>query len=514
MARTSDCPGCGTGLPRWARFCARCGAAAAHRPSTVVAADGRRDGARAALGRATAAAAGLVTALLIVATFLGTDSGAPSRADAEPFAATVEVPRPEGGGAGDGPDDAHHTELQAQRATHPPPACLANDGSACAEPLLEVPDVIGAVHIAFGAVVVDSSLTVRRLHLIGDRPHLRWRADLAGAVVDGERRAAAPPTQSRLERSGTTLLLGTPSHLHALGSIDGQQRWSTRLDRSGDGTTPWHGWLVDDAVLAVGPSSIVALDADDGSLRWRVDGVFQDVLPLASGVAVIRAGQLAVFTPVESRPRWSRAVDGPARFPLGLHPPNHGPVVVTAADERTILDPDTGEVLAELGASTVVTRTTTGQVVAALWEDDLPSSTLVGFGIDGVQRWRADGPEVPCCQVQLRPTADGRAIALFPGGAGTESGWVIDATTGSVTQRVTRPADVAWVPRAVVDSTVVWMDGAAFVAADPGGTPRWRAESQARLLSASPLLLSTRDGLIRPPPAPPPSRPVPRLPAR
>ena len=95
-------------------------------------------------------------------------------------------------------------------------------------------------------------------------------------------------------------------------------------------------------------------------------------------------------------------------------------------------------------------------------------------------------------RLDLRPTADGHVIALLPGAAGSESGWVSDPTIGAVLQRVTRPADVAWVPRAVLGATVVSMDGADSVASDPAGTPRWRVESQAGLLFASPLLLSTR----------------------
>ena len=185
-----------------------------------------------------------------------------------------------------------------------------------------------------------------------------------------------------------------------------------------------------------------------------------------------------------------------------------------AGGTRRILDPQTGEVLAELGSSAVVTRTTAGQVVATVWEENGAARTLVGLGVDGRPRWRADAPELVCCRVDLRPTADGHVLALFPGATGTETGWVIDPTTGVVLQRVTRHADVAWTPRAVAGSTLVWMDGAAVVAADTAETPRWRAESQAGLLSASPLLQSTRDGLIRPPAAGPATQPGPRHRAR
>jgi hypothetical protein len=89
--------------------------------------------------------------------------------------------------------------------------------------------------------------------------------------------------------------------------------------------------------------------------------------------------------------------------------------------------------------------------------------------------------------------ADGHVIAMFPGAAGSESGWVIDPTIGAVLERVTRSAGLAWVPRAVLGATVVLMDGADAVTSDPAGTPRWRFESQAGLLFASPLLQSSRE---------------------
>ncbi|MCC5947342.1 MAG: hypothetical protein JJT89_02710 [Nitriliruptoraceae bacterium] len=410
---------------------------------------------------------------------------------------TVEVARP--GTPATQPAGGEVADLRSraaeQRALRPPP-CLVGGRETCAEPLLDRADLISAVPVVFGAVVVDTSLTLHRLQMVADRSQVRWTTE--ASVTDPPATApAGEPTPTRLERTGTTLLLGTPSHLHVFDSVSGQQRWAADLGGYDDGS-PWRGWVVDDTVVAVTSAAIVALDAGDGSLRWHRPGPFQDVLPLASGVAVIHDRELQVFGPDDPAPRWGRPVAPAARFPAGEHPPNHGPVVLTGRD-AAVLDASTGEELVGFDTPTAVTRTSRGQVVAAVWDDQDAGSTLVGYGIDGIARWRVPGPPPACCHVELRPTADGDVIALFPGDPQAEGAWIVDPTTGAVRLRITRPGDVGWAPRAVVGSTVIWMDGTAFVGADAEGVARWRAESQAELLSTAPLLLGTRDGLIRPP---------------
>lgn len=392
---------------------------------------------------------------------------------------------------------------QSSGGQHSPPSCRAEDGTACASPVLTADDLVDAVDVAFGAVVLDASLTVWRLQMRHDRAHVRWRSALgdratATSWVTGPVPEGAQPGSSRLERSGTTLLVGTTEQLHAVGTKDGHHRWAADLGEFSDGRTAWRGWVVDDAVFAVNTTTIAVLDAEDGRLVWHEDGPFTDVLPLASGAALLRDAELVVLGPDGPVPRWVRDVGALARFPRGTHRPNHGPIPLAGGGARSVIDARTGEVLVDLGRTAAVTRSTDGQIVVVEWGAEDGASAVVGFGADGRERWRVPGPQRPCCHVELRPTEDGRVLALFPGGAEDAAGWLLDPTTGAVVERVHRPADVAWIPRVLSDSTVVWMDGEAFVATDPGGTPRWRADSESRLLSATPLLLGTRDGLVRP----------------
>jgi hypothetical protein len=496
FADASACSACGTAHPRSARFCPRCGDPVSDRPHRTVHTVAAERGERAATWRRRSA--GLGVTLLATGMVFGVlgpvDVPDPERPDQD-----VELPRPQEIAEPPDSDDVTGNETStAGRALRPPP-CIVAAGATCADPVLEGVDLTAAARVSFGAIVVDDALTLHRLQLIRDRSLVRWTTDLADANGGGP--TATVPVPHRLERAGTTLLLGTATHLHTLGTVNGEYRWVTQLAHLGDGVTPWHGWVVGDNVVAANPAAIVVLDAEDGRIRWHRDGPFVDVLPLTSGVAVLSPGELMVIDPRDPEAGWTTDVDAIARFPRGSHPPNRGPIVVSAASATKILDPRTGEVLIDLGPAAAATRSSAGQVVAAIWEDDATTSTLVGYGMDGTERWRTDGPEQPCCRVDLRPTADGHVIALLPGPAGAETGWVIDPLTGAITQRVIRPADVASVPRAVVGSTIVWMDGTALVATDPAGSPAWRAESQSRLLSDSPVLLGTRDGLIRPPPA-------------
>lgn len=506
-ARSRHCAGCGSALPRSARFCPGCGDPVAQRRPGRERLAARADPVGPASARRVARTLG-VAAMLVAGTTVVVTGIDPRAEQADDRADdTVEVARVGPSDADTGPDDlADRGPDSAQERALRPPSCLTSDRATCADPLLDGTDLTGAVPIVFGAVVVDRSLTLRRLQMVAGRSQVRWTTEASVPDTDLDRDpdidpapAAGEPSPMRLERTGTTLLLGTPGHLHALDSVNGRQRWVTDLRGRGDDASPWRGWVVDGAVMAVNSAAIVALDAEDGSLLWHRDGPFQDVQPLASGVAVIRDGRLEVLGPRDEQPRWSRTVAAATRFPAGERPPNHGPVVLTGRDPA-VLDAVTGESLVAFEAPAGLTQTTGGQVVASVWGDT--GSMLVGLGTDGVERWRVMGPNRTCCRQELRPTADGDVIALFParsGAASTASAWIVDAMTGTVRQRVTRPDDVGWVPRAVVGSTVIWMDGDAFVAADAAGSPRWRAESQTQLLSTAPLLLSTRHGLIRPP---------------
>lgn len=377
-----------------------------------------------------------------------------------------------------------------------PPACTQVGGEPCAAPLVDHDALLGAARISFGVVVIDRDLTLMRLQLSRHGTVLRWSSDLAADA--GGQGAAAPvePGQVHLARSGTVVLVGTSRQLVAVDSADGSVAWSTTLGE-GPRAAAWQAWHVGATVLATNLDEVVALRGEDGAVRWRRREPARASSALASGIARLEGNRLVVLDATGPEPRWTRELDGPARLPRHASAPAPGPVVLVA--ERTwLLAADDGAVLADLGVGARATRTTAGQTVAAVWDDDGATSTLVGFGIDGLERWRVAGPEVACCNLELRALGDGRVAVHRPAAFGDESAWVLDPATGRVLLRLIRPADVAWIPLTVAGDTAVWRDGGAYVGAGPSGEPRWRAESQAILLSEVPLLLATRDGLIDP----------------
>ncbi len=422
----------------------------------------------------------------------------------------VTVPRPEGHPPGDTP--RHRPGAHAPDQSHSdaapglPPACTTLEGEPCGRLLLADPDVVDAVRVSFGAVVADADLVVRRLQMTAAGSYLRWTRTLPpDPLIDPAGRSGAPGTPGvasvQLTRSSTTLLVGTTSAVHAVCIANGDLLWSTTISdpASADqapAERPWRAWSVDGGILAVAGARAASLDATDGSLRWQRDIGTGPVSATATGLAVLRADELSLLVADDPQPRWTASVPRPAQLSRDASSSVLGPIVVTGATTR-LHDPDNGIVLAELGVRAQAVRTTRGIVVAAVWED-ARLSELVGLGPDGSEMWRRPGPPVACCGIDLRALEDGRVVALLPRRAGSETGWIIEASTGIVAQRLVRPADVAWVPVAVTDDLAVWLDGTAFVGAGHGGELRWRAESQARLLSARPMLLSTRDGLLEP----------------
>ena len=456
-------------------------------------------------------ATALGLAVVVSAALLLGDSDPAGRGTDE----VVAVPRPGGETTSDDltpPPDSHPAD-QVVRAA--PPACTTLEGKPCGRLLLAEQDVVDAVRVSFGAVVADAGLVVRRLQMTPSGTHLRWTrtlpadppADPAGSNDDSETQAA---TSVQLTLSSTTLLVGTASAVHAVCIANGDLLWSTSLpdtaptdpeptdreptDRA-PAERPWRAWSVDGGILAAAGASAASLDPTDGTVRWQRDIGSGPVTPTDAGLAVLRADELSLLAPDDPQPRWTTSVPRPAQLSRNASSVL-GPIVVTGATTR-LHDPDDGTVLAELGDRAQAVRTTRGIVVAAVWEDTRLSE-LVGLGPDGTERWRRPGPPVPCCGIELRALEDGRVVALLPRRAGRETGWVVDAATGVVAQRLIRPADVARVPVAVTDEVAVWLDGTAFVGAGHGGELRWRAESQARLLTAHPMLLSTRDGLLEP----------------
>jgi hypothetical protein len=433
-------------------------------------------------------------------------------------------------GDGEAPGTGERGTAGADAGSTRFPPCTTVNGAPCGRTVLAGDGHLAAVRVSFGVIVVDAEHRVRRLQVSERGSSIRWTVGLPSLAVHGRapswpaapaapaHAAASSHPDPQLEddpggrvradgggpavtitRVGTLALVGTPDGVHAVDTNDGRRRWSVRVDRLDADTGAWRAWQVGPHVLATAGETLVALDVEDGRSRWSrsVAGGRVDRLP--SGAAVLYPDRVELIGPWAPGPRWTQPVDAPARWAWATEHPSPGPVVLTGA-RTTVLDPRGGTELADLGARATATRAASGQVVALSWDDDTTSaSVLRGLGSDGRERWRRDGPEVACCGAQLRPLADGRVLVVVPGGAGDETGWVLDPLRGGVVHRVVRPADAGLVPVAVTGGTAVWLDGEAYVGADAAsGTPRWRAESQSELLLDRPVLLATRAGVLRP----------------
>jgi hypothetical protein len=497
------CPVCGTRRERSSVFCPRCGdhqeARASVDDEPLLAADaasGRRrrgpgskrhlgDAARRladAVGHggprqritAVASLAGLAVLIAILALVVSVDRGRPADLDGQVSGEVVTLPP-----ALDDPEG-------------PDPVCVVATGRPCARPVVHGRQ-LAAVRVGFGAVVVDDALTLRRVRVAEHASSVTWTNPLA---VDDA--TSFQPSDVVLARTGNLVLVGEPSRVHAVDSDDGRRLWTTALGRA-TGGAPWAAWRVGDHVMAVAGRTLVSFDAADGALRWSRTVPAGGVTPLATGAAVRADGRVEFVAPDRPTAVWEHAapLEG-VRVAGTPHAPAAGPVVLTGT-RAALLDAADGSVIEDLGERARAAALGDGRTAAVVWDETSDASTLRLWGADGQEQVRQSGPPVACCEVELRPLYDGRVAVLAQAAVGEVVGWVVDARDGRVSTVLRRPQDTAWQPVAIGARVAVWRDGAALVGADPAtGTPSWRAPQDVTVLLEGPLLLATRDALVRP----------------
>jgi hypothetical protein len=506
------CAVCGSRTARSTAFCPRCGSYLAATPS--------REPAEPPRGHRRGWAAGLaVLCLAAAAVIVGIRGDGPP--PAEPLAG------PSAGGAGrdavlvpapadtaDGPDVPDVPDPSAPlRSTD---RCAAAVQGPCALQVLDGGPHVAAVRVGFGAIVVDEHLTVRRVRVDRDEAAVTWSRSL-GLPADPAERRGAPIA---LTRSGEVAFVGTRTHLHAVEVEGGERRWSVALRQAAGASHPWSAWQVDDAVLATAGSTLVALDPVKASLRWSRSVAGGTVARLSSGAAVVAPGRLEVVAPEQRRPQWRLELPAGVDAVAGdAHRPVSGPLVLTGT-RSLVVDVEGRRVLADLGTRAVATSLANGHAVAVVWEEDGDGSVLLGWGPDGREHLRQPGPPVPCCDVRLHERYDGRVLVVAPAepagpdgsagsaapaesaahaGPGEVAGWVVDPTDGRILQWVRRPDDVVGQAVTVARGVAVWWDGRAHVGTDATtGRDVWRAPEDAAVLLDGPVLLATRDGLVRP----------------
>jgi hypothetical protein len=365
----------------------------------------------------------------------------------------------------------------------------------CAQLVLRGGPHVAAIRVGFGAVVVDENLTVRRVRVGREEATVPWSTSLRSAADRGRDGRGTVA----LTRTGDVAFVGTRTHLHTIEVEEGHLRWSVALQQAAGSDDPWTAWHVDDAVLASAGSTVVALDPHDGSLRWSRSVAAATVVGLSSGAAVLAPGRLEVVGPDERTPVWRLDVpEGVVAVAGGDHRPVSGPLVLTGS-RSLVVDVASRRVQADLGDRAVATSLANGHAVAVVWEDGAEEPVLLGWQPSGEQHLRQPGPPVPCCAVALHPLYDGRVLVLAPAEPGAVVGWVVDPTDGRILQWLQRPADVAWRPVTVARGVAVWRDGRGHVGTEAAtGRHVWRAPDDAAVLLDGPVLLATRDGLVRP----------------
>ncbi len=376
-----------------------------------------------------------------------------------------------------------------------PATCVVGTETACARLVLRGGPHVAAIRVGFGAIVVDEHLTARRVRVDRDEATVWWSTSLRSAADRG--RDGRGPVA--LTRSGDLAFVGTRTALHTLEVEEGNHRWSVALQQAAGADDPWTAWQVDDAVLASAGSTLVALDPHDGSLRWARSVAAATVAGLSAGAAVLAPGRLDVVGPDERAPVWQLEVpEGVDQVAGGDLRPVSGPLVLTGS-RSLVVDVAGQRVLADLGHRAVATSLANGHAVAVVWEDDGEDAVMLGWEPSGEQHLRQPGPPVPCCGVTLRPLYDGRVLLLAHADPGEVVGWIVDPTDGRILEWLRRPQDVAWRPVTVARGVAVWRDGRAHVGTDAAtGLPVWRAPDDAAVLLDGPVLLATRDGLVRP----------------
>lgn len=497
----SGCTNCGRSPARRARFCDHCGQGI-DRPGVGVDGVGQPFAHRSGRSRSAgtrigvAVIAGLVTVGAIMTLGVGGIVGGTTP--------TIDGSEVELDGTTAVRDlDAEDERVEPVGA----PDCATPAGLACAVPFDDDRDLVAAVPLAGDDVLLlDADRRLRRVGMPEGAPgaargelRVHWERTLDDAApidpTDGAQvlRTGGP----RVTVDDRLALIGDAGGVSAVALEDGTRLWRVQLPVGSDAAA-YRAWRMDGHVLAANRFHLAAVDLDRGEISWSIERPPGDVQPIDGGLAIVAPDVVHGFVPTSEEPVWRSRRAAPNRAAFGVVGRPVGPVVIDGRAAVT-LDPTDGRVLVEHGTASVTTRAGDGTVVAAEWDAISGSPQLAGYAPDGTRRWRTDGPDVRCCELLLRPTQDGRVLAATIGRGRTEVGWLIDPVDGRVTATVRRPALTSVLPIAVGEGTSVWLDGDALVgAALDTGEVRWRATTGTVLLSESPLLLHTGDGLVRP----------------
>ena len=288
------------------------------------------------------------------------------------------------------------------------------------------------------------------------------------------------------------LLYVTSVEVHALDVASGRRQFKTR-DRA------WSMAVTGGRVLASDGSSLYALDATDGSDRWRV--------PIEGWIYALRAERGTVVTATRGGgvQAWESA-NGERLWEISgaqidFETPDTAPVVhggvvyVWGEGQLYALEARTG---AELWRHPVGDTSVTGGVPVRVAPTDdgavyvcAGSRVLALDAVTGAERWRFDAPAAILCPPTYASAATRESGVYFADYLGTV--YALDVATGDDRWRIATEARQSTEPVVVADGLVHLGSGTAMYTLDAvSGTPRWRFAAGESIIG-SPVV---RDGRL------------------
>lgn len=469
------CPGCRSRWPRaTTRFCGRCGCPV--RPARAGGTHTPVPGWRHRL--VMVASAGALLAAAVAWSTGGTDS-LPQLALLDPAAATAvslpsgPAPTPQAPqAAGTRLGAAAAGGLRATNASRTTPGDLRCLPDGCVRWARELDPAGNAVHVTGDLVLLVEPGRAEALDAISGAR--RWTVDLTGliAVAGDGTPITGPEGALRLvvERAGPEVVLAAPGTVLLIDAEDGSERWRRT-------PTGWDVWAVSvttdrvvlTASISLGGSPnprIVVLDRATGDIVW--DRVAQRLVWVTDDIVVLRPadGQLLGLDARTGELRWERR-EPPDAPVTAAHPW----LLADGVSGHRLLDPRDGQVLAELDGFLAhdllpVAGDAAGPpgVVSVLLPPEPPPTRrradpvpqLVRLDLDGSVRWR-------------RPYAIGAPWRCCAGILHLEDGVVVAGRDGEVAAYDLADGTPRTPPRLPRFSGPVTADGPRVAGADPAG---------------------------------------------
>ncbi|MDT0441863.1 serine/threonine-protein kinase [Streptomyces johnsoniae] len=270
------------------------------------------------------------------------------------------------------------------------------------------------------------------------------------------------------------LLYVTSFEVHALDVASGRRQFKTR-------EVAWSMAVTGGRVLASDGPSLYALDATDGSDRWRIPTdtwIYALRAERGTVVTATRGGGVQAWESGTGEQLWE--LSG-AQADFETHdaaPVVHGGVVYAWGEGQLfVLEARTG---AELWRHPVGDTSVTGGVPVRVTPTDdglvlvcAGSRVLALDAASGAERWRFDAPAAILCPATYQSPNTRSAGVYFTDYLGTV--YALDVATGDDRWRIATEARQSVEPVVVADGMVHLGGGSAMYTLDAvSGTPRWR----------------------------------------